>query len=223
LERVRTKYEKNGDKVYILGFTKAVGDIIGAAKSVLTYFGLAFFLIMLFTFFYVRSGIITTYVLLSAVVPVIWLLGIMPIVELGLDPLSILVPFLIFAIAVSHAVQMTNAWKLEMAHTNDSTLSAAKSFEKLFLPGSIALIANAIGFMVIAFVDITVVREMAFVATLGVSLMIISNKILLPILLSYCPSNIKFSQSLNASAPLEATWTKLVIIFQKPYLLFILL
>ena len=144
-----------------------------------------------------RSGIITTYVLLSAVVPVIWLLGIMPIVELGLDPLSILVPFLIFAIAVSHAVQMTNAWKLEMAYANDSTLSAAKSFEKLFVPGSIALIANAIGFMVIAFVDITVVREMAFVATLGVSLMIISNKILLPILLSYCPSNIKFSQSLN--------------------------
>ena len=80
-----------------------------------------------------RSGIITTYVLLSAVVPVIWLLGIMPIVELGLDPLSILVPFLIFAIAVSHAVQMTNAWKLEMSHTNDSTLSAAKSFEKLFV------------------------------------------------------------------------------------------
>ena len=132
--------------------------------------------------------------------------------------MSILVPFLIFAIAVSHAVQMTNAWKLEMAYTNDSTLSAAKSFEKLFVPGSIALIANAIGFMVIAFVDITIVREMAFVATLGVSLMIISNKILLPILLSYCPSNIKFSQSLNASAPLEATWIKLAIIFQKPYL-----
>ena len=223
LEKIRTKYEKNGDKVYILGFTKAVGDIIGAAKSVLMYFGLAFFLIMLFTFFYVRSGIITTYVLLSAVVPVIWLLGIMPIVGLGLDPLSILVPFLIFAIAVSHAVQMTNAWKLEMAYANDSTLSAAKSFEKLFVPGSIALIANAIGFMVIAFVDITVVREMAFVATLGVSLMIISNKILLPILLSYCPSNIKFSQSLNAAAPLEAIWIKLAIIFQKPYLVFILL
>ena len=54
--------------------------------------------------------------------------------------------------------------------------SAAKSFEKLFIPGSIALIANAIGFMVIAFVDITVVREIAFVATLGVSLMIISNE-----------------------------------------------
>ena len=32
---------------------------------------------------------------------------------IGLDPMSILVPFLIFSIGVSHAVQMTNAWKLE--------------------------------------------------------------------------------------------------------------
>ena len=33
----------------------------------------------------------------------------------------------------------------------------------------------------------------------------------------------KFSQSLNASTPLEAIWIKLAIIFQKPYLVFILL
>ena len=145
----------------------------------------------------------------------------MPIVELGLDPLSILVPFLIFAIAVSHAVQMTNAWKLEMALTNESTVSAAKSFEKLFVPGSIALIANAIGFMVIAFVDITVVREMAFVATLGVSLMIISNKILLPILLSV-KSNIPIQSVIECLRSTRATW-KISVIFQKPYLVLILL
>ena len=178
------RYERNGDRILILGFTKAVGDIIGAAKSVLTYFSLAFLLIMLFTVVYTRSGIITAYVLISAVVPVIWLLGVMPLFNLGLDPLSILVPFLIFAIAVSHAVQMTNVWKLEMAENGNSVFCAKKSFEKLFVPGSIALFANAVGFMVIAFVDITTVREMAFVATLGVTLMIISNKVLLPILLS---------------------------------------
>jgi hypothetical protein len=42
-------------------------------------------------------------VLLCAVVPVIWLLGLLPVFGLGLDPMSILVPFLIFAIGVSHA------------------------------------------------------------------------------------------------------------------------
>ncbi len=217
LESIRSRYERNGDRILILGFTKAVGDIIGAAKSVLTYFSLAFLLIMLFTVLYTRSGIITAYVLISAVVPVIWLLGVMPLFNLGLDPLSILVPFLIFAIAVSHAVQMTNVWKLEMAENGNSVFCAKKSFEKLFVPGSIALFANAVGFMVIAFVDITTVREMAFVATLGVTLMIISNKVLLPILLSYCPSNKKFNESLNISKPLQIIWKRLPVIFQKPY------
>jgi predicted RND superfamily exporter protein len=48
-----------------------------------------------------------------------------------------------------------------------------------------ALLANALGFMVIAFVDIEIVRELAYTATIGVTVMIITNKMLLPILLSY--------------------------------------
>src|SRR5205823_6014880 len=48
-----------------------------------------------------------------------------------------------------------------------------------------ALLANAIGFLVIAFVKIEMVRELVITATLGVTLMIVTNKVLLPILLSH--------------------------------------
>jgi hypothetical protein len=99
--------------------------------------------------------------------------------------MSILVPFLIFSIAVSHAVQMTNAWKLETLHGADGVTASTHSFEKLFIPGATALLANAFGFMVIAFVDIEMVRELAYTATIGVTVMIITNKVLLPILMSY--------------------------------------
>ena len=117
--------------------------------------------------------------------PVVWLLGLLPVFGLGLDPMSILVPFLIFSIAVSHAVQMTNAWKLETLHGADGITASRASFQKLFIPGAMALLANALGFMVIAFVDIEIVRELALTATIGVTVMIITNKMLLPILLSY--------------------------------------
>jgi len=60
-------------------------------------------------------------------VPVIWLLGLLPVFGLGLDPMSILVPFLIFSIAVSHAVQMTNAWKLETLHGADGVTASTHS------------------------------------------------------------------------------------------------
>ena len=49
-----------------------------------------------------------------ALLPVVWLLGILPLIGYGIDPMSVLVPFLIFSIGVSHAVQMTNAWKQDV-------------------------------------------------------------------------------------------------------------
>ena len=185
LEAIRDKYEKNGVTVHIIGFAKAMGDIASGAAGVLVFFGLAFVITAVLLYWYSGSLVITTLALICAVVPVIWLLGLLPLFGLGLDPMSILVPFLIFSIAVSHAVQMTNAWKLETLHGADGVTASTHSFQKLFIPGAMALLANALGFMVIAFVDIEIVRELAYTATIGVTVMILTNKILLPILLSY--------------------------------------
>jgi uncharacterized protein len=185
LEKIRAKYEDEDTSVHIIGFAKAVGDIAKGAAGVLLFFGVAFIITSILLYWYSGSLMLTSLALICAIVPVIWLLGLLPVFGLGLDPMSILVPFLIFSIAVSHAVQMTNAWKLETLHGADGITASTHSFQKLFIPGAMALIANALGFMVIALVDIEMVRELAFTATIGVTVMIITNKMLLPILLSY--------------------------------------
>jgi predicted RND superfamily exporter protein len=185
LEEIRGKYEKDGYTVHIIGFAKAMGDIAEGAAGVLVFFGVAFVVTAILLYWYSGSLVLTSLALICAIVPVIWLLGLLPVFGLGLDPMSILVPFLIFSIAVSHAVQMTNAWKLETLHGADGVTASTHSFEKLFIPGATALLANAFGFMVIAFVDIEIVRELAYTATIGVTVMIITNKVLLPILMSY--------------------------------------
>src|SRR5512137_1929305 len=185
LEEIRGKYEKDGYTVHIIGFAKAMGDIADGAAGVLVFFGVAFVITAVLLYWYSGSLALTSLALVCAIVPVIWLLGLLPVFGLGLDPMSILVPFLIFSIAVSHAVQMTNAWKLETLHGADGVTASTHSFEKLFIPGATALLANAFGFMVIAFVDIEIVRELAYTATIGVTVMVITNKVLLPILMSY--------------------------------------
>lgn len=185
LEDIRTKYANDNVEIHIIGFAKAVGDIAQGAAGVLVFFVVAFFITALLLLWYSGSAKITGLALLCATVPVVWLLGILPLIGFGIDPLSILVPFLIFSIGVSHAVQMTNAWKLEVV-TGHSPLEAARSaFAKLFVPGAMALLANAVGFMVIVFIAIDIVRELAITASLGVAVMIITNKMLLTILLSY--------------------------------------
>jgi len=185
LEEIRGKYEKDGTTVHIIGFAKSMSDIAKGAAGVLVFFGVAFVVTAILLYWYSGSLMLTSLALICAIVPVIWLLGLLPVFGLGLDPMSILVPFLIFSIAVSHAVQMTNAWKLETLHGADGVTASTHSFQKLFIPGATALLANAFGFMVIAFVDIEIVRELAYTATIGVTVMIITNKVLLPILMSY--------------------------------------
>src|SRR5262249_36711061 len=104
----------------------------------------------------------------------------------GIDPMSILVPFLIFSIGVSHAVQMTNAWRLAVHGGADARQAASQAFGALFVPGTLALLTNALGFLAIMTIQIDIVRELGVTACVGVMLMILTNKMFLPVLLSYC-------------------------------------
>lgn len=185
LEALRAGHENDKISVHIIGFAKAVGDITDGARSVILFFIVAFVITSVLLFFYTGSLKLTVPALVSAVTPVVWLLGLLPMFGFGIDPMSILVPFLIFSIGVSHAVQMTNAWKRAAFKGADGMAAARNSFLKLLIPGSVALATDALGFLVIMHIKIEMVRELGLTASLGIALMIVTNMLLLPLLLSY--------------------------------------
>jgi predicted RND superfamily exporter protein len=172
-------------EVNIIGFAQLLADVIKGLVGVFAFFTLAFFVTLGLLYAYTRSVRTTITAMVVALLPVVWLIGILPLIGYGVDPMSILVPFLIFSIGVSHAVQMTNAWRLEVAAGATSIQAAHASFRKLFIPGSVALLTNALGFAVIMFIDIPIVHELGITACLGVLLMIITNKMILPIILTH--------------------------------------
>ena len=185
LEELRAKYEGPNHTLHIIGFAKATGDIADGAKGVILFFGVAFAITAVLMLWFVKDFKLTAVALLVAMMPVLWLLGTLPIIGFGIDPLSILVPFLIFSIGVSHAVQMTKTWEREVIAGANSLAAARNAFAKLFVPGTLALLTNVLGFAVIMLIPIDIVRELGITASLGVAWMIITNKMLLPILLSY--------------------------------------
>ncbi|MDQ0140554.1 efflux RND transporter permease subunit [Cupriavidus necator] len=198
LEKIRAQFGGTDVEVNIVGFAKLVGDVEAGIAGVMGFFALAFAVTALLLWLYTRSLRITALALVVALLPVGWLLGLLPLLGYGIDPMSILVPFLIFSIGVSHAVQMTNAWKQEVAQGHGALDSASAAFRKLFIPGTVALLTNALGFMVIMRIEIDIVRELGITACLGVLLMIVTNKVFLPILLSYTrlePSALARSQA----------------------------
>jgi predicted RND superfamily exporter protein len=172
-------------EVNIIGFARLLGDVIKGLLGVFAFFALAFLITLALLYFYSRSVRLTVVALVVALLPVLWLIGTLPLIGFGVDPMSILVPFLIFSIGVSHAVQMTSAWRHEVVAGADSLKAADSAFRKLFIPGAVALLTNALGFAVIMFIDIPIVHELGITACIGVLLMIVTNKMILPIILSY--------------------------------------
>ena len=210
LEKIRSDFASPTVDIHIIGFAKAVGDIADGTRGVLVFFLLAFLITCVLLYFYSASLKLTLLALACALTPVVWLLGLLLLLGYGIDPMSILAPYLIFAIGVSHAVQMTHVWKHEVVLGADSLDAARNAFGKLLLPGSLALLTNALGFMVIMHIEIDVVRELGITASLGVLLMIVTNKMLLPILLSYTRLNAATLQRAQASSSrLDGVWRAL--------------
>ena len=114
--------------------------------------------------------------------------------------MSILVPFLVFAIAVSHGVQMVSSVRSEIFLGADSMAAARTSFRRLLVPGGIALATDTIGFFTILFIQIRVIQEIAIAASIGVAAIILINLVLLPVLLSYFRFDARLSGAAASAA-----------------------
>ncbi|MFK5947849.1 MAG: MMPL family transporter [Methylococcales bacterium] len=182
---IRDKYQSEGVKVHITGFAKVVGDLIDGASQVAIFFVLALFITMALLYWYsrcLRSSIVP---LLCSVIAVFWQLGLLKILGYGINPYSMLVPFLVFAIGVSHGVQMINTIAHESAQGANKVVAARHAFRTLYIPGIIALVSDGAGFATLMVIQITVIQDLAIAASLGVIVIILTNLILLPLLMSF--------------------------------------
>ncbi len=132
-------------------------------------------------------------------------MGILSLLGYSLDPMNILTPFLIFAIGVSHGVQKISAWIVEKefgGRTPDDWVKSGvhsieeiprrspmhgsrETIKKLLAPGVIALVSDTIGFLTVLFISIRIIQELAITASIGVAVIILTNLLLLPVLLSW--------------------------------------
>jgi uncharacterized protein len=185
LEEIRSRYEAKGVKLHITGFAKLMGDLIDGVEAVIGFFAIAVLITAAILYYFTRCLRSTGLVLGATLVSVVWLIGLLPLFGLDLNPYSTLVPFLIFAIGVSHGAQKMNGIMQDIGRGADRLVAARLTFRRLFLTGAAALLAEVVGFGVIALIDIPVIRDVAIIASLGVGILIFTNLAMLPILLSY--------------------------------------
>ena len=186
IEKIRDRVEAKGEaRMHVIGFAKLVGDLIDGLMQVALYFGLAAAIATAIIWLYTRCVRSTALVMACSLVVVVWQLGLVAAFGFELDPYSILVPFLVFAIGVSHGAQKMNGIMQDIAVGAHRLVAARFTFRRLFLAGVTALLADAVGFAVLMVIDIPVIKDLALAASLGVGVLVFTNLTLLPVLLSY--------------------------------------
>jgi hypothetical protein len=204
IEALRAKYESDRVTIHVTGFAKVVGDLIEGLQQVLMFFAAAIAICTTLLYWYTRCLRSSLLVMFCSLVAVVWLFGLLPTLGYELDPYSVLVPFVVFAIGMSHGAQKMNGIMQAIGRGTHKLVAARYTFRRLFITGMVALITDAIGFAVLMVIDIPVIQDLAVTASIGVATLIVTNLILLPILLSYIGVSASAAERSQRNERLEA-------------------
>ncbi len=185
IENIRQKYQSDTIHIYITGFAKVVGDLIDGLFQMLGFFLIAILVATATLFWFTHCIRSTLLVVTCSLVAVVWQFGLVTVLGFELDPYSVLVPFLVFAIGMSHGAQKMNGIMQDVGRGTHRVVAARHTFRRLFMAGLTALLCDAVGFGVLMVIDIKVIQDLALIASIGVAVLIFTNLILLPILLSF--------------------------------------
>jgi predicted RND superfamily exporter protein len=224
LEEIRSRYASGPIKIHITGFAKVQGDLIAGLRWFLLFFIVAILIDAGLRQMYIRCMRATLLMVVCSLIAVLWQLGVLPLLHYELNPYSILVPFLIFSIGMSHGSQKLNGVMQDIGRGTHPVVAARYTFRRLFLPGLTALLADAVGFIVLMLIRIDVIRELAVMSSVGVAFLILTNLILLPIFLSYtgvsasaAENSLKTEVAERAGERRAAIWRFLDLFTQKKW------
>lgn len=214
--QVRDKYQSENVVIHITGFAKVVGDLIDGASQVAIFFAVAFLITMVLLYLYSRCYWSTIMPLLCSTVAVVWQLGLLHTLGYGLDPYSMLVPFLVFAIGISHGVQIINGIARNCLHGAAPIDASRAAFCSLFIAGMVALFSDGIGFFTLRVIEIPVIQELAIAASLGVAVLVMTQLVLLPLLMSYTGISTSCNRYLESKRESNFTHWRLLSNFAAP-------
>jgi uncharacterized protein len=187
LQKIREKETTADVNIYATGQPVLVGWVSSYVGEILQIFLYTILIMLCLLVIYFRRlyGIILP--VIGIVLTSIWGVGILSLLGHNLDPLMMVIPFLISARAMSHGIQIVERYYLELDDCEDNKLAAQKTFNSLFRPGTLGVISDAIGLLLISLGSVPINDKLAEYASLWAFCVIFTVLIPIPVLLSVLP------------------------------------
>jgi predicted RND superfamily exporter protein len=184
-EKIRNAYSSDKITIYVTGTPKKLADLLEGVTSIVWFFLAAIIFTAILLFLYSRCIRGTLIPIVASLIAVVWQLGALALMGFTIDLYSVLVPFLIFAIGISHGVQIISGIAIESGKGASKLMASRLAFRGLYVPGMLALLSDGLGFLTLLFIEIGVIQELAIAASVGVAMIIITNLVLVPLVMSY--------------------------------------
>ncbi len=187
IQQMRLKAAADGYKIHVTGQPMLVGWAYQYLDQIIEIFLFTALIMIALLIFYFRKAYGVLIPLAAVIVSSIWGIGIISLFGYNLDPLGLVIPFLISARAMSHGIQIVERYYLELNQHSDHHKAARSTFENLFRPGSLGVVSDAIGLLLIAIGSIPLNTKLAHYASLWALSIIITVLLAVPLLLSILP------------------------------------
>jgi len=209
LQKIRADNTRPGLRIYATGQPVLMGWVYYYVNELLLIFTLTGVVIVALLTYYFRRLFGVLVPLLCAALSAIWGLGFCALMGYNLDPLTLVIPVLISARAVSHAVQFIERFYEELERSGDTEQASRATMAEMFLPGLLGIVTDASGLLLIAVGAFPLNTKLAYYATFWAASIAVTVVLMLPLLLVYLPlpKNIQLKHNaLRRILPVIARW-----------------
>jgi len=188
IQAIRKKETVPGIKIYATGHPVLVGWVDSYSTQILEIFLYTLLIVLAILIVYTRRLYGVLLPMFGMAVTSVWGIGFMGLMHYNLDPLMLVVPFLISARALSHGIQKVERYFYELNRTGDRIPASRNTFNALFRPGALAIIADAAALFMIGLGSVPINDKMAIYASFWAMTMIVTVLIMVPMLLALLPT-----------------------------------
>jgi len=194
VQALRATEAGSGIAIYATGQPVLMGWVYSYLSQIMQIFFLtmAILLALLVAYFRTRGyGILLPMV--GVLVSATWGLGIVSLLGYNLDPLTLVIPFLITARAMSHGIQLVERYYQEVEQATDNHDAARRTFETLFRPGTLGIVSDAVGLLLISLGSSPINVKLGIYASIWAGTVVITVLMTVPLILSILPMKQKSS------------------------------
>jgi len=143
-------------------------------------------ILILYIAFRSKRGVLLP--LASSLMATVWGLGILTLSGYKLGPTTILTPFLVLALGISHSVQFIKRYYEDELRHLSSKEASQETLQSLFVPACTSLVTDGLGFLSLLIVPLAMIRSMALTTGVGVLSIFFTTVTFIPAVLSFLPS-----------------------------------